>query len=94
MQIVYSEADGNYTRIHLLSGKIETVTQNLGSIALILQRYNFFRMNRSSLVNLDYVSIVNRKAGICTLEYNDVEVQVRAPAQKIRQLEKLFEEKI
>lgn len=89
-EIVYCRAEGNYTLINLVSGKMETVAQNLGSIEKVLRKESFFRMNRSNLVNLNYLSSVNRKDGICLICYNDVEEQIKIPSQKIRQLENIF----
>jgi len=90
-EIVYCRAEGNYTLINLVTGKQEVVAQNLGSIEKILRNNSFFRMNRSNLVNLNFLSSVNRKDGVCLIRYNDCEEQVKIPAMKIRQLEKIFD---
>jgi len=89
-EIVHCKADGNYTHIQLLSEKIEIVAQNLGSIEKILEKHRFFRVSRSYLINLDYLSRVNRKTSTCSLEFNGREVQINTPAQKIRLLENYF----
>ena len=67
-EIVYCEADGNYTHLQLTGANRETTTQNLGSIEDLLEDSTFFRASRSYLINLKYLSRVDRKSGNCTLE--------------------------
>ena len=89
-EIVYCKADGNYTHIQLLSEKIEIVAQNLGSIEKILEKHSFFRVSRSYLINLDFLTRVNRKTTTCNLEFNGKNIQIKTPTQKIRLLENYF----
>lgn len=89
-EVVYCEADGNYTHIQLSGGNRETTTQNLGSIEALLKPGAFFRVSRSYLVNLKYLSRVDRKNSHCILEYNGATYPVKIPAQKIRLLEANF----
>jgi two-component system LytT family response regulator len=88
--VVYCEADGNYTHIQLSCGNRETTTQNLGSIEDLLKPGAFFRVSRSYLVNLKYLARVDRKNSLCILEYNGETYPVKIPAQKIKLLEANF----
>ncbi len=90
LDVVYCEADGNYTHIQLSSGNRELTTQNLGSIEGLLKAGAFFRVSRSYLVNLKYLARVDRKNSLCILEYNGDTYSVKIPAQKIRLLEANF----
>jgi DNA-binding LytR/AlgR family response regulator len=45
-EVVYCQADGNYTHLHLSKGGSETITQNLGAIEEILDGNAFFRASR------------------------------------------------
>ena len=54
--VVYCEADGNYTYLQMTSGSRELTTQNLGSLEELFQGTGFFRASRSYLVNLKYLS--------------------------------------
>ncbi|MCB0806074.1 MAG: response regulator transcription factor [Bacteroidales bacterium] len=69
-KIVYCEADGNYSHIHQLAQneltKI-TVTHNLGYLLRELPP-NFTRINRSTLVNKDYMVEIDRKNRTCKLK--------------------------
>ena len=89
-EVVYCQADGNYTHIQLSGGSREITTQNLGSIENILKPGAFFRVSRSYLVNLNYLARVERKNSLCILEDNDDTYSVKIPAQKIRMLEANF----
>ncbi len=89
-EVVYCEADGNYTFLQLTNGSRELTTQNLGTIEEMLKGASFFRASRSYLVNLKYLTRVDRKSCNCHLEYPGGSCSVKIPAQKIRLLESSF----
>jgi len=89
-EVVYCQADGNYTHIQLTRGTSEIITQNLGAIEEILDGRTFFRASRSYLLNLKYISRVDRKTCNCILEYPGQSCAVKIPAQKIKLLESTF----
>jgi len=65
--IVFCEAEGNYSVLHLSKGKRELVTQQLGVIENRINEYSFTRINRSTIVNLDYLEGYNRNTKKVTL---------------------------
>jgi two-component system LytT family response regulator len=71
-EIVCCKADGNYTEIFLVKGRSEIISSNLGSMEKKLSGDGFFRISRSGLINLDYLSYVNSKSAICRLVGNPV----------------------
>lgn len=89
-EIVYCQADGNYTHLHLSRGSSETITQNLGNIEEILEGNAFFRAGRSYLLNLKYLTRVDRKSCNCLMEYHGASCNIKIPAQKIKLLESTF----
>ena len=90
-EVVYCQADGNYTHIQLTRGSCEIITQNLGAIEDTLNGNTFFRASRSYLLNLKYLSRVDRKSCNCLLEYPPGKsCSIKIPAQKIRLLESTF----
>lgn len=90
-EVVFCQADGNYTHIQLSRGSNEIITQNLGAIEEILKGNTFFRASRSYLLNLKYLSKVDRKSCNCLLEYPPGKTcSIKIPAQKIRLLESTF----
>ena len=89
-EIVYCQADGNYTHLHLSRGSSETISQNLGAIEEILEGNGFFRASRSYLLNLKYLIRVDRKSCTCQMEYPGANRTITIPAQKMRILESTF----
>jgi len=89
-EVVYCQADGNYTHIKLISGAQEITTQNLGAIEELLKGSSYFRASRSYLLNLKYLTRVDRKSCSCILEYPGDTCSIKIPAQKIKMLESNF----
>lgn len=89
-EVVYCQADGNYTHIQLVSGVQEITTQNLGTIEDLLKGSSYFRASRSYLLNLKYLTRVDRKSCNCILEYPGDTCAIKIPAQKIKMLESNF----
>ena len=54
-EILYLEADGNYTVMHLTNGKKVVSTKNLGYFEKILMHEPFLRIHNSRIVNLTKV---------------------------------------
>lgn len=61
--IVYCEADQNYSKVHLLSGKQITVSKTLKHVEELLPDESFFRIHKSTLINLNYVDHYSRVDG-------------------------------
>lgn len=67
-EIIYIQADGNYSEIILSAQKKEIVTQHLGALVELLAEENFIRASRSCLINVAYLRKVDRKSRECRLE--------------------------
>jgi two-component system LytT family response regulator len=61
------EANGNYSWIYKTGGEKLHISKTLGSIETQLPLPHFFRTHRSSIINLNYVSEVNRDEGLVRL---------------------------
>lgn len=87
--IIYCEADGNYTNI-FMNGKEQkrTVTISLGNLIQILPN-NFSRINRSNIINRNYLKEVNRKTKECILVSSSDEFILDIPKNYIKELENL-----
>lgn len=80
-QIIYCEADDNFTRFHLKEGKPLLISKTLKHFEQMLPRTKFIRIHRSSLINTDYVVRYTKgKGGYVTME-NNVELEV-SPKKK------------
>lgn len=54
--IVRAHSDGNYSIIYLFNGEKHVISKSLGEIEELLPNDSFFRIHRSSIINLSYVS--------------------------------------
>lgn len=75
-EIVYLQSDGNYTNVHMIKGDCTLVTKQLKEFEDTLAELNFFRVHKSFLVNLDYVSKYVRNDGRYLTMENQREVPV------------------
>ncbi|MEN8202734.1 MAG: LytTR family DNA-binding domain-containing protein [Bacteroidota bacterium] len=85
--IVCCTADGNYTEIIMANGRSEIISSNLGSMEKEFASDGFFRISRSALINLSYLTHVNSKASICRLEGNTV-IELKVARNRLGQLGK------
>jgi len=65
-EILYIEADGAYSTMVMQNGTKELANTYLGRLEKILSDQNFFRLSRSTMINLDKLSQVNKTDGTCT----------------------------
>jgi len=66
--IIFCEADKNYSYIHLINGKSHLITSQLGVLDKMLDNKGaFIRISRSALINLDYLERYIRKTKIVIL---------------------------
>ncbi|MFO7935859.1 MAG: LytTR family DNA-binding domain-containing protein [Bacteroidales bacterium] len=89
-EILCCLADGNYTRIILFNGKSETVSSNLGKIAAKLNESSFFRISRSAIINLQYLTYVDHKKGTCRLQGADFSIDLKVARNRLTRLDEFF----
>ncbi len=73
-EIIYCRADSNYTILELEGGRSFTVSLNLGKVEEILPNTCFFRISRSVIINIHFLSMVDRKNMSCELVNGDKHV--------------------
>jgi len=88
-EILYCAAEGSYTYVHLDNGKIEISNTYLGKIEEILRQYNFYRIGRSTLINLDKLWRANKSDSSCILLSNKKEVKLYGSKKQIKELCKM-----
>lgn len=88
--IIYCEADGNYTNIIMKEDKTHLVSTNLGKIEDILREYTFFRISRSTLINMKYLRRVDRKTSKCEISADHKSYFLHIPAKKIKILDNIY----
>jgi DNA-binding LytR/AlgR family response regulator len=68
LDIVFVNADGNYSIIRTLEGKEEISSFNLGKIEKMLPKEFFFRISRSVIINVEYLTRAERSKHRCYLK--------------------------
>ncbi len=89
--ILYIQADWNYTEIFFDGEKKELVTVNIGSLEEMLPPLLFFRINRSVIINFAYLVKVSRKNRLAYLVKDGKEYTFKIPLLNIRKLERILE---
>lgn len=84
--IVYCEADGAYCKIHLRSGEVGLISSNLKKVEQTLSSSSFVRANRSNLINLTYLTEVNRQDLYCKLSVGDQTIQLKVSIPNLKYL--------
>ncbi len=70
--IIYLEAQINYTNIHLISGKLVIIAKTLKSLETILTPHQFHRIHRGFLVNTNHIQNYSTALGELRLTNNHV----------------------
>ena len=89
-EIIYIQADWNYSEIHFSKDKHDVVALNLGTVENMLPKGCFARINRSVIVNVSYLDKVQRAKRKCFLKKDDVTYEFKIPIIRIRFLEEMF----
>jgi two-component system LytT family response regulator len=90
-EIMYCEADVNYTRFYFGQENKEIVTVNLGRLEEILAPYSFYRISRSILINSAFLKKADRQKKQCLLVKGEEKIFLDIPPNHIRELEKLID---
>ncbi len=87
-EIVYCQAQGNYTVFHLVAGKPIIVSHTLKRYHQLLEDHGFYRCHQSFLINLDFLKMLDKRDGGSLRLVNDETIPVSA--KKKEQLFKLL----
>ncbi|MCD4682184.1 MAG: LytTR family DNA-binding domain-containing protein, partial [Bacteroidales bacterium] len=85
--ILYIQAEGNYSEIFLINDKSHMVSMYLATVLEKLPGDLFFRISRSVAINLSYLKQLNRKKRICELEVDGILHSFKMPVKYIRLLD-------
>jgi two-component system, LytTR family, response regulator len=91
-EILFCRADGNYTELHFINKSNELTFIILAKIEEILAPYNFMRINRSTLINKNYIRKVFLLANTLILSANGVEYEIKGSKEPIKNLRKIYTE--
>ena len=90
-EIIYCEADGHYTSLHLPGGRIEVVSKSLKDFENLLSESGFYRSHHSALVNMTHIQKYIRGDGgyVVLTDGHSVPVSRRRKDAFIRLLDKI-----
>jgi len=74
--IIFCQADGNYTNIHLLSGLQILSSKTLKHFEDLLPKKTFFRIHKSFLININLIEKYERADGFRVIMKNKVVLEV------------------
>lgn len=89
--ILYIEADWNYADVYIDESTKHMVTTNIGSLEKMLPEADFCRISRSILINVNYLTKVNRLKRLAYLQKDGKEYTFKIPLLNIRKLETRLE---
>lgn len=88
-QILHLEAYQNYTHIRFSDGSRLLSSTHLGALEKRLSDFNFFRVNRAILVNLDYLSGFDSDSKVCQVSTGQLDKISVSRRRKLALLETL-----
>jgi two-component system, LytTR family, response regulator len=93
-EILYCQAEWNYTEIFMADTTHHMVAFNIGHLEGQLLAAGFIRANRSLILNLKYLQQVDKAKGVCILKNGQKETSIPLSISKIRKLERLLDERM
>lgn len=85
-EILYCEADRNYTKLFTAPDQFEVVSLNLAEVEKKLSKGRFWRISRSVLVNSDSVKEIDRKQKKVILKTPKGLLELKASNEMLKQL--------
>lgn len=88
-EIVYIKSFSNFVELNLKDGKKEKVISSLSDLYHDLKNRDFFRVNRSAIVNMNYVLRIDKKARKCIVQINENEIEFPFAISIFKQFEEM-----
>jgi two-component system LytT family response regulator len=88
VSIMYCKAEGNYTTI-VTGEKQHLCSMNLGKVNELLPEKRFIRIGRSFIINLEYITLLDRKDCTISMERNGETVKVKIPRHHLKDLDSI-----
>ncbi|HPE58125.1 MAG TPA: LytTR family DNA-binding domain-containing protein [Bacteroidales bacterium] len=89
-EIFYITADWNYSNLILTSGKKQLVTLQIGKIERMIPPNHFFRIDRSTLINLKYFKNADFQEKKCFLSFDGKSQVFKITPKKIKEIQKIL----
>jgi two-component system LytT family response regulator len=75
-ELVYCEANSNYTKLILANGKSHLLSKTLKDVQYVLEQRNFVRVHRHYLINLEHVKMYHKGDGSYLVMTGDITIPV------------------
>lgn len=75
-QIVHITGENNYSVFHLVGGTKVVVTKTLKDYEEALTGYNFFRIHKSHIINIDYMVKLNKNNAFSVIMSDGTEIEI------------------
>jgi DNA-binding LytR/AlgR family response regulator len=85
-EIFYIQADWNYSEIYLSKEKHEVISMTLGSVEELLPKEIFVRINRSIIINRNFITKIQTSKRLCFLKKDGEECSFTITASHLNQL--------
>ena len=82
--IIYCQADGNYSHIYMTEANHFLLSKNLGTIEYFLKPHGFVRISRSALVNAHYLWRIHKRQGFCELKNGEDHFRLKISRERIQ----------
>ena len=89
-EIVIINSKAHKCIIQLADGSTETINKDLNVLISILNSPSFFKTNRSTYINLNYLKKLDKRNSKCSMGFNQTFQEVMITREQILQLEKLI----
>lgn len=85
--IIYCKAEWNYTVIHLIHDRSETVSVNIGKLRKLLPEKAFPRISRSIIIHTRFLEKINKRSRKCILADGQRKIELPIPRFNIKRLD-------
>lgn len=85
-EIIQLRADGNYTNIFTVKNEKYTSSYNMGRLSQLLEGTNFLRINRSCILNCDYLFKIDKLESKCYVRIGEQEHEFHVSKSFIKEL--------
>lgn len=87
--IIYCEADENYTYFYMKDRSKYTVSKTLKEFERLFEKHHFFRIHKSYLINLNHVSLINKDFLVVMSNKTELPLSFRKRAEFFNMLKTL-----
>ncbi|HNW52129.1 MAG TPA: LytTR family DNA-binding domain-containing protein [Prolixibacteraceae bacterium] len=88
-EIVYVCSNRNYCELFLISGQVEKVYLPISQMLQEMGNIHFMMINRSTIINLNYIVRVDRKLKRCFLYFDEKEIELPITQKSLDSFENL-----